>query len=323
MNMRVYACYLRESTELNASSSGGAYTALSNAIFNLGGTVIACNYDYREHVLGFEKATDSDKRDRMRGSKYIQADPKKLYISLEEELKLKKSGPVLVVGTPCQIAGAKAWMNLKHPHIKRQVIFCDLICHGVSSPVMWQNYIREVEEINESKVEYLTFKDKEKGWIQPTAKVRLSDGKNVLIEDYAKLYRSDDFMRESCYHCEFTKVHRGTDITIGDFWSIERVAPEFANKQGTSVVLVHTEAGIELFETASRDMVIRESTLEECMQPNMQFPTKKTNRFDDIRKDYSMYGLRYIIERYVNFGPGGKMVRRIRRKIFRIKYGDK
>ena len=321
MNMKVYACYLKDQKMLNESSSGGAFTALSDEIFRQNGVVIACNYNYKKHELFFEKATNQGKRNLMRGSKYIQANTSSLYSLLEKELKSKENSPLLIVGTPCQIAGVKSWLFERDYRPRRTIFFCDLICHGVSSPVMWKKYIMDVEKTGNYKIDLVTFKDKEKGWLRPTAKIKLQDGEEVLIEDFACLYRCNDFMREACYECKFANLNRETDITIGDFWNIGNIDSEFANMQGTSLVLIHTEKGNALFQNAKRDLEYQESTWEACLQPNLQYPTKRTKRYKDIHNDYKKHGIGYVIEKYLHYGPGNVWMRKLRRKIFWIKYG--
>ena len=322
METQAYACYLKNKEDLENSSSGGVFTALSNAVFRMGGSVIACNYNWKACELQFDLALTEDKRNEMRGSKYIQALPDRLYFLLDEELAKGGKSPILVIGTPCQIAGAKVWYRYKKGKSTRPVVFCDLLCHGVSSPTLWKEYADEIQQKMKSRIVQLTFKGKEQGWLRPTAKAWLEDGREVLVEDYAMLYRSRDFMRESCYSCKFAKKERDTDLTIGDYWSIQTAHPNFANMLGTSTLLVHTELGQWLFQKAMDQLMVEESTLEGCMQPALQHPCEKTKCYTDIHRDYTHYGLDYIIERYVRFGPGNALIRRIRRKLLRIKYDE-
>lgn len=322
METKVYACYLKNTSELEKSSSGGVFTALSNAVFRMGGSVIACNYNWNARELQFDLAQTEDKRNEMRGSKYIQALPNRLYSLLGEELAKDGGQPILVVGTPCQIAGAKVWYRNKKGKSTRPVVFCDLLCHGVSSPTLWKEYADEIQQKLDSRIVQLTFKGKEQGWLRPTAKAWLEDGREILVEDYAMLYRSRNFMRESCYCCKFAKEERDTDLTIGDYWNIQTVHPAFANMRGTSNLLVHTELGQWLFHQAMGQLMVQESRLEDCIQPALQHPCEKSKSYRDIHKDYDRYGIQYIIEKYVHFGPGNAWVRRIRRKWFQMKYRE-
>lgn len=322
MRTQVYGFYLRDEVELRNSSSGGAFTALTNSIFAQNGTVIACIYDYTRAEMRFLTANSPQIRDKMRGSKYIQANSETLYTELAYELNKDDSTPLLIVGTPCQIAGAKAWVRYKGTKSKRKLIYCDLLCHGVSSPQMWNKYLSLLYEQYQEKIRFTTFKNKDKGWLRPTAVAILESGREIEIEDYAMLYRSRDFMRPSCYHCKFASIRRDTDITIGDFWSIQEVDSGFANLQGTSVILVHTTLGQSLFERAAADGIVRISKLEECMQPALVESTKPSPRYKDVHKDYEKHDLSYVIEKYIHYGPGINVVRRIRRKWFRLKYQE-
>ena len=322
MKTQVYGFYLYDEEALQRSSSGGAFTALSNAVFAQGGTVIACIYDYDREGMRFCVSDDPYTRDQMRGSKYIQANNNELYTHLASELNKEDCTPLLIVGTPCQIAGARAWIRCKHVGTSRKIIYCDLICHGVSSPQMWKAYLREKIDKYQEKISFVTFKNKSKGWLRPTTIAEFESGKRTEIEDYAMLYRSRDFMRPSCYHCKFASTRRDTDITIGDFWGIQEIDSAFANLHGTSLVLVHTTLGQSLFEKATVEGAVRPSKLEECLQPGMKESTKPSLRYKDVHKDYENHGLSYTIEKYIHYGPGTNFVRRCRRKWFRIKYRE-
>ena len=211
-------------------------------------------------------------------------------------------------------------MKIKQIKTERKVLLCDILCHGVSSPVMWREYIHGIETCNGKKISFITFKDKEKGWIRPTTKGNFTDGESILLEDYALLYRSDDFMRESCYACPFATIDRGTDITIGDFWNIANVNSDFMNSLGTSMVMVHSQLGEDIFGQAKEQLYLLETSVEDAMQHNMKEPTHKGKRYFDIHMDYRRRGLSYIIEKYVHYGSGNLWLRRIRRKIMRMKY---
>ena len=187
---------------------------------------------------------------------------------------------------------------------------------------MWKTYIRSQEKKYHEKIKFVSFKNKNRGWVRPTAKAILDNDKEIEIEDYAMLYKSNDFMRESCYHCKFASLRRDTDITIGDFWGIQQIDPNFTNHSGTSLILIHTLAGQWLFDKAASAGQTRESNMDECMQPSMQYPVKPSLRFMDIHKDYIKHGLSYIIDKYIHYGSGGKTLRRLRRKLFRIKYKE-
>ena len=318
METKVFACFLKDKEELEKSSSGGLFTALSNSIFGNGGVVIACKYECDKHIIEFCKASNEVERDSMRGSKYIKADVTSLYTVLKQVVN-EDTKLIMIVGTPCQIVGIKKWCEANGISDER-LIFVDLICHGVTSDKTWQEYVRLIETRYSERIVNITFKDKEKGWLRPTAKAKLESGKEILIEDYAMLYRSNSFMREACYNCPFASVERHSDITIGDYWNYNSLKKEFVNMNGTSVAIINTEKGMRLFDNSKEYLDYCESSINDCIQPNLVGPTKKGKQYRRLQKDYSKKGLEYIIDKYVYFGPGGKLTRKIRGKLFRSIY---
>lgn len=318
METKVFACFLKNEEELMKSSSGGLFTALSNSVFENGGVVIACKYECDKHIPEFYKASNKAERDSMRGSKYVKADITNLYSVLEQAIN-EDEKPIMIVGTPCQIVGTKKWCETNGIS-DESIIFVDLICHGVTGDKSWKEYINLTEKKYSERIVDITFKDKEKGWLRPTAKAKLESGKEILIEDYAMLYRSNSIMREVCYKCDFASVERHSDITIGDYWNYNALKEEFVNMNGMSVAIINTDKGIRLFDESKEYLNYCETSIDDCIQPNLIGPTKKGRQYKRLQKDYSKKGLEYIIDKYVYYGPGGKITRKIRRGIFRRIY---
>ena len=65
----VFAGRLLNREELNQSSSGGAFTALSDWAFNNNYAVVCSSYDYDQHAQVFHFIDNVEQRDRARGSK--------------------------------------------------------------------------------------------------------------------------------------------------------------------------------------------------------------------------------------------------------------
>ena len=317
MEKKVYACYLRTKETQLKSSSGGLFTALSDSVLNNNGVVLACKYNSTNHAIEYDAAKSKEARDKLRGSKYIKAEASSLYRVLGETVNKNAKKQIMIVGTPCQIEGVKKWCD-NHSINGNQIILVDLICHGVSSPNMWKKYIKSVEKRFSSKVISITFKDKEKGWLRPTAKAVLENGEKILIEDYALLYRSNNIMRDVCYKCPYSNTDRISDITIGDYWNYKALDEDFVDMDGISVAIINSKAGKELFDKSKQQLKYIESNLEDCLQPNLIEPTKRSCFYKRLNRHYKNRGIEYIIDKYVYYGPGNKLTRRIRRKIFRI-----
>ena len=268
---KVYAGRLKNKENLLSSSSGGAFTALSNLFLEQGSAVICSIYNYDSHCPEFCLITDVENRDRAKGSKYVQSTMGNIYIQAERWLESNPNKNILFIGTGCQAEGFRKYVEQRK--LRERCLIVDIICHGVPSPSLWKAYVSEIEKIHNGKIEYVTFKDKRNGWLCPTAFVQINN-KERLITDYVRFYFSEVPLRPSCYSCPFTKIGRETDLTIGDFWHIEEKKPEFYDPSGTSLFLVHTEMGEMAFTQVKKDLIYIESNTEECWQINLERPSK-------------------------------------------------
>lgn len=61
-------------------------------------------------------------------------------------------------------------------------------------------------------------------------------------------FLSDTISRPSCYACHAKNGRSGADITVGDYWWINEIHPEFDDDKGCSVVYIFTEKGRQAFE---------------------------------------------------------------------------
>lgn len=228
------------------SSSGGIFTLIAEEVIRNSGTVFgaAMSEDFKS-VMHIE-ANNIDTLDKLRGSKYVQSSIGDTYNTTEKYLQDGK--PVLFTGTPCQIAGLKAYLKTEYINLVTQ----DFICHGVPSPLVWRKYIELCEAKAKSKAYRVLFRHKKHGWKNYSVLIEFSD-KTV----YERIYHKDYFMqgflsnlylRPSCYGCIYKGVHRQSDITLADYWGIENVEPNIDDNKGVSFVMLHTAKAIELFD---------------------------------------------------------------------------
>lgn len=119
---------------LRESSSGGAFSLLSDSVLKINGYVFGAVYDYRENDVKHKGTNSFKNRNEMRGSKYIQSKMGDSFSIIGQLLKQKKT--VLFTGTICQVVGLKEYLNAKK--IDMDTLYtCDIICHGVGSPRIW------------------------------------------------------------------------------------------------------------------------------------------------------------------------------------------
>ena len=139
---KIYAAKSKSRDVVTNSSSGGMFTAFSDAFLERGNIVAACQYSYETDSVMLSIITDKESRDRARGSKYIQAELKDSFDKVIGLLRTCREKQVLVFGTGCQIAGLD--LVLRSMHLRNRVVLVDLICHGAASSNLWKNYISRI-----------------------------------------------------------------------------------------------------------------------------------------------------------------------------------
>lgn len=309
----VYAGRLKDKSALMSSSSGGAFTALSDAFLKSGDAVVAAVYNYENHTVEFQMILDEKQRERAKGSKYMQSKPGDIYQEAYHWLMDNPKKELLFVGMGCQSDGFRKFSEIKG--IRDRVYIVDIICHGSPSPKLWREYAESIQK-KDGGITYLTFKDKRNGWKSPTAYVKVN-GSERPLKDYVKVFYNRCALRPSCYECPYATTERKTDMTIGDFWHIEETIPDFYDPNGNSLFLIHTGRGEELFEKIRDNMDYRLSNTAQCWQANLEAPTQKSEQRDVFWNDYQKKGIDFVIKKYGTV----PMKTKVKNKLFKILRG--
>ena len=69
-------------------------------------------------------------------------------------------------------------------------------------------------------------------------------------------------MRPSCHDCQYKDLPRISDITLGDFWGVRQQGEHLDQDMGTSVVLINSKKGDELFESIKSSISYFEQTVD-------------------------------------------------------------
>ena len=306
----VYAGRLKDKSALMSSSSGGAFTALSDSFLKNGNAVVAAIYNYENHTTEFQMILDEKQREKAKGSKYMQSRPGDVYRKAFRWLMENPEKDLLFVGMGCQSDGFRKFSEIKG--IRDRVYIVDIICHGSPSPKLWREYAESIQK-KDGKITYLTFKDKRNGWKSPTAYVKVN-GAEKPIKEYVKVFYNRCALRPSCYECPYATTKRKTDMTIGDFWHIEETIPDFYDPNGNSLFLIHTNRGEELFERIQGDLDCRLSNTTQCWQANLEAPTKKSEQREVFWNDYQRKGIDFVMKKYGTV----PMKTKIKNKLLRI-----
>ena len=316
-NDSINKCYVGYANEMKYkinSSSGGIFTIIATKILEDNGIVIgaAFNEDNKLIHYAIDKKEDLYK---LQGSKYLQSNLDNIFKVLKEYLNDKK---VLFVGTPCQIAGLKAYLKKDYNNL----ITIDLFCHGVPSPRLFDKYIKELETKYNDKLINYNFRDKSTGWDNYSNKASFNkkEAKELQVNnDYMKLFLSDVALRESCYNCNFKLGNKYSDITLGDFWGVNNYHPDMYNKEGVSAIIINTEKGNDIFNRITEYLTYKECKLDEISSGNPSLvrssdvSINKRNRFFIDMENNS---IEYLVKKYKR---KNSIFKRIIKKILKIK----
>lgn len=261
----VYAA--RTQSGLSDASSGGVFPLLAGKFVLDGGEVCGAGLDVDCNVVHYiiDKAEDLP---RLSGSKYVQSE---LYSTFEDiKTELEAGVRVLFSGTPCQVAGLKAYLRKDYDGL-----YCvDIACHGVPSPGLWEMYRAAVEKRYASKLKHVNFRDKSNGWRHYNIRYVFKE-REVLVQrlkdPFIALFLQNMNLRPSCYECRFRKGGSGSDLTLSDLWSVEKSAPGMNDDRGVSGVLVRTEKGRELYDGIADMLEASQIGLEDVVKDNGGF----------------------------------------------------
>lgn len=269
------------------SSSGGVFISLAKHIIDNGGVVFGAVFDDEFGVKHTNGKSLSEISPMMR-SKYVQSRIGNSFSEAESFLKQGKT--VLFTGTPCQIAGLHTYLGKVYPNL----FTVDIVCHGVPGPGVWKRYLNDI--LQGSKVSSISFREKNGfSWSHYGLKIATTD--QILYKDYAsnnaymRAFLSDNSLRPSCYSCKH-KRRSGADITLGDFWGIKNVLPEFADETGISMMVINTDKGSLLFK-ALQDLETKEVDTSILINCNRSFGQSSTiplsrRRFFRLMKNKSL-----------------------------------
>ncbi len=308
----IYAARHKDANELFLSQSGGASAAICKSVINQSGVVYGCVLDDTFTAI-HKRCTTLEECEDLRGSKYVQSDLNNVFSYIRDDLKAGKL--VLFTGTSCQTSGLKSYIPKK---LHENLILCDIICHGVPSPKIWSDYTHYISNKYNKEIKGIKFRDKAKGWKSHVESFTFTDNTKIFSTSYTSLFYSHIMLRPSCGECRYTNYSRASDITIADFWGIEKVSDTFAaDNKGCSVIMINTVKGETILNSISSEFNVLKSNKQECVQPNLCRPSVINSKSDKFEHDFEKHGFEYILNHYGNIGWRYQCKRAVR-LIYRI-----
>lgn len=299
-DLRAYYGFYLNNGLLRQSASGGVATALSERILAEKGVVVGVAFSADYKSAEFQCIENTEKLDRLKGSKYIPPktiiNGKSIYEIVGE--KLGEGRKVLFVGSGCHVAALSSWLSKKNID-ESKLYTVDLICHGPTMQEVYDDFLRNLEIKYKSKLVSLNMRYKKSGWTPPYVKAIFANGKQFL----RRLYETEFGFalrvctREACYQCRFKGNGHVADVTIGDFWGVKPGMKEY-NKNGVSAMLSRTKKGEELIDGLDRNtFFVGETEADRVIKHNQMYECslKRPEYIDRFRKDLMEKGLHYAV----------------------------
>lgn len=307
--LSAYGAASKNESLIKKSASGGMFAQLAEFFLEKGGVVYGAAMLQEDKLrVKHIRVEDQTQLYLIQGSKYIQSDTCDTYQKVKQDLA--KGRQVLFSGTPCQAAALRSFLKRDYENL----IVVDIVCHGVSTAQIFQGYISFLEKKKNIKITNFVFRDKSVGWGLDAKYEYLKKSKLKTQRLYYKLssfynyYLKASTYRENCYHCKYACPSRIGDITLGDFWGVEKNQPDclrenggiFDEKKGISFCLVNSQRGAELFEKISSKINYVDSDFEtiSMQNGNLLKPTTMPPNRNELMDLYKQNGYEAVDRLY-------------------------
>ncbi len=253
-----------------SSSSGGIFSIVAQYVLDRQGSVYGAGYKENMEVAHQEVRSLAE-LGSIKRTKYVQSDLQGIYKKIQQQLK--QGQWVLFCGTPCQTQALRLFLN----HSYEKLILMDLVCYGVPSPGIWQDYVKYLEDRHGGTMTDFSFRDKRNRDHGHTRSFIINDREyadSLFSDAYCKLYFGNYILRPSCHECQFCTVEKNSDFTIGDFWGMEHVRPDLDDGMGTSLVILHTDQARAIWDEIKEQAVWFACEKEQMLQPRLLEPTR-------------------------------------------------
>lgn len=285
----VFAAYTKDEAIRLDSTSGGIHSMLALKKFSKNAYVGGAVYN-ADHTCSQIVTSDENMLSEIRSSKYLQSNSEGIYSEIRKLLREGKE--VFYCGCPCQIHALYNFLGKEYDNLTTS----DFICRGVNSPKVFLKYIEMLERRFGSKATKIKFKNKKWGWHNFSLRVNFESGKEYCKDRWHDYFfigylQSGNFARPSCYECPFKGFPQKADITLADFWGIEKIDASMDQDKGTSLVMINSDKGQKLFDAIRDKIVWRQFTMDDARKGNPamdgSLKSVKPNResfFEDIEK---------------------------------------
>lgn len=297
----VYAGATRNS-DIKKSTSGGIFASFATSVIRDGGICYGASMELIDSIVKVRHIAVDNLIDlqKILGSKYVQSNTTEVYRDIKKLLESENF--VLFSGTPCQVAALRSFLRKDYNNL----LCIDIICHGVPGVGLFQSYIEHLEKKGKKIISFL-FRDKRYGWNSIGSMTYCNRNQKrhtapvfVSESSYYMLFEHSYTLRSSCYSCPFSTPERVGDITIGDYWGIQKEHPEYLScnggelneADGISCVLINTEKGASFLDKYGDGLMLYPSELGKVSRnnPRLLHPSNMPAERDEIFNLYKEKG---------------------------------
>ena len=296
-----YVVRAKDDEVLSGSTSGGFFTPVAEYVLSENGVVCAATFDKDWNVVHeFITSREAD-ISKYRGSKYVQSNLGSCFSRIKEYLVSNRL--VLFVGTPCQAAGLKNYLQKEYENL----ITIDLVCHGASSPKLWSKYVAFQSNQFHSTIRNISFRNKTYGYHSGTMKIEFDNGEvyygSARVDYMLKSFFSEISSRPICYKCPFKGIKRCSDFTIYDCWHFSDLAKgEKDDDKGYTNVIVQSKKGADILKALVGELELYQVYTEEAIKLDGVMVTKSAvphPRRKEYYKDLDKETLSQHIQKFI------------------------
>lgn len=243
--LKAYAAWSSDSEERRTSASGGIAAEIYKYALKCGWAIVGAAFD-KDFQVCLKVSDRLDSIRNFKNSKYVFSSTNGLF--QEMNTRLKAGGKIVVIALPCQIAAIKKIFC----RYLDNLLLVDLVCHGVTPTAYLTLHIKNIEQKKDDKAASVFFRDP--AYSTDTFTFTLYNVKGNCFyakrtanrDSYQVGYHRMISYRENCYHCQFAKQSRISDITISDYKGLGKYAPSnIPDNRHVSCILANTEKGID------------------------------------------------------------------------------
>lgn len=281
MPINQFAAINRNTKQKAISSSGGIFPAVAEIFIERGWHIFGATLSQQDLTVKHIEVTSLSDLEKIQGSKYVKSDLTGIFKQIRELLNLGEK--VVFVGTPCQVSALRKFVKREY----ETLLLIDLVCHGAPAPVWWKEYLKQLGRQYNTTVKDVKFRDNTQPDKAHYGKIEFLNGAEIPFSrknsSFYDLFLNSSIVRESCFNCQFSSVHRPGDVTLGDFWNFSKVydvdslskIDKVDLHHGISCVLVNTIKGMRMLNGISADVWFKEVKLCSIVDNNeqLQHPT--------------------------------------------------